>query len=216
MSFIYKYVSNNDILYIGKTTNLKRRIIEHASEPKFQNIEYQIYYFRCVNNTEMDAYEYFLINKYHPKLNIALKNDNIHIQSLIEPEWKLYSYTPQLKKNKTETTIDIKQYENQEYLTIKEAAELKGVSTQAYYKRIKAGTVPMILINNKQCIPKTFVLEELAKETKVSIHKENINNSIQNNNIIYFLLDALEEQSKGAKNKYIQLIQRYFGVNINE
>ena len=212
MGFIYKYVNNDIILYIGKTTNLKRRIGEHATEEKFQNIEFQIYYFKCANSVEMDAYEYFLINKYHPQYNIALNDNNKHIQGLIEPEWKLYSYKPKTKTSK-ETIININDYNYKNYLTIKEASALRQVSPQAYYKRIKAGTVPMVLIEGKQCIPKDFVLQELNSENNTNNKKTKLNNDY---NIIYFLLDALEEQQQGAKIKYTQLIQRYFGVNIYE
>ncbi len=210
MNCVYKYVNNNVILYIGKTNNLKRRIAEHAKEQNFQNINYQIYYFKCANSVEMDAYEYFLINKYHPKYNIALNNKDIHIQSLIEPEWKIYNYTP--KTFDTKETNNIPNYNKDDYLSIKDAAKLKQVSVQAYYKRIKAGTVPMVLIDGKQYIPKKFVLEELG------IHNDynEANKNNQNNNIICFLLDALENYQSGAKQKYIQLIQRYFGVTIDE
>lgn len=42
----------------------------------------------CPHKTAMDSWEYFLINKYHPKYNKSLNESiNINIQ---EPEWKLY------------------------------------------------------------------------------------------------------------------------------
>lgn len=45
MSFyIYKYVKNNIIEYIGQTTNLEKRIQQHTKD-KLKNFNGEIYYF---------------------------------------------------------------------------------------------------------------------------------------------------------------------------
>ena len=70
--FVYKYVYNNKIIYIGLTDDMKRRVYEHASgvgiESKFlpylDNVE--IYYHQCGNETEMRALESLLINHFKP------------------------------------------------------------------------------------------------------------------------------------------------------
>ena len=75
--YVYKYVVNSEIIYIGLTDNLQRRIKEHASgvglESKF--LPYldiaDIYYHECGNETEMKALESLLINHYKPILNVV-------------------------------------------------------------------------------------------------------------------------------------------------
>lgn len=86
--FIYKYVDkNNNIVYIGQTTNLPYRIVKHRGD-QLKNFNGDIYYYRCKHKTEMDGYEYFLIRKYHPKFNSSfVKEDDIFIS---EPKWILY------------------------------------------------------------------------------------------------------------------------------
>lgn len=90
--YIYKYVNNdNTIEYIGQTTDLDRRIKDHTKD-KLKNFHGQIYYFECQNKTAMDSWEYFLIQKYHPKYNIVFNNTQTII-NIDEPEWKLYMET---------------------------------------------------------------------------------------------------------------------------
>lgn len=90
--YIYKYVNNNDIIeYIGQTTDLDRRIKDHTKD-KLKNFHGQIYYFECQNKTAMDSWEYFLIQKYHPKYNVVFNNTQMTI-NIDEPEWKLYMET---------------------------------------------------------------------------------------------------------------------------
>ena len=61
--YIYKYVDNkNNIIYIGKTNNIDRRIKEHKKD-KLKNFNGDIYYFTCSNKINMDMLEYVLINK---------------------------------------------------------------------------------------------------------------------------------------------------------
>ena len=105
--YIYKYVSNNIIQYIGKTTDLDRRLSEHTKD-KLAHFKGDIYYFECANTTAMNSWEYCLINKYHPKYNIASNDININI-NIDEPKWTLY--TRQIQPNIQ--IIDIKDYLSQ-------------------------------------------------------------------------------------------------------
>lgn len=107
--YIYKYIQNNTIIYIGKTINLKRRIAEHNKEKKFKqlNNNYKIYYFLCNNKTEMDSYEYFLITKYNPLLNVTFNNVTIK-SDIKEPKWILYDKKDFLNDQKKLTTINDK------------------------------------------------------------------------------------------------------------
>ena len=99
--YIYKYVVNNEIVYIGKTSNLEKRIKQHESD-KLKNLQASIYYFECQNKTAMTSWEYNLINKYHPKYNIILNNTNINIR-VQEPEWIFYKKNNNISKNNKES-----------------------------------------------------------------------------------------------------------------
>lgn len=118
--YVYKYVFDNSVIYVGLTDNLKRRVKEHASgiglESKF--LPYldtvEIYYHKCSNATEMKALEALLINHYKPMLNVVnvepgdstvitnvdweLYNENNFTEHLNE---ELQKYNKLLKSNKT-------------------------------------------------------------------------------------------------------------------
>ena len=90
---IYRYVYNNETIYVGKTKrNLKLRISEHSKEEKFLPYleKCKIEYFDAGNRQSMDIYEKYLINEMSPILNVADK-DGINL-SFVLPymEWKPY------------------------------------------------------------------------------------------------------------------------------
>ena len=91
--YIYKYVYNDEIIYIGKTNVcLVNRIDCHAREEKFKGYldDCQIFYFECKNSAETTIMECYLINKYKPILNVSMKySDNLNID-IPEPEWVCY------------------------------------------------------------------------------------------------------------------------------
>lgn len=94
--FVYKYVYHGDIIYIGKTDNIQRRIIEHSSgqglEEKFLPYlnESDVYYHECGNEVEMSALERLLINQYKPLLNIKDVSDGVSTVT-IDIDWKYYA-----------------------------------------------------------------------------------------------------------------------------
>jgi hypothetical protein len=65
---IYKYIYKGEIVYIGKTSYLDKRIYQHTLETRFFGLT-EIYYYICANKKEMDFLEAYLINKYRPVLN---------------------------------------------------------------------------------------------------------------------------------------------------
>ena len=93
--YIYKYVANEKIVYIGKTNDIVRRIKEHSSgvglEAKFtQYSDAEIWYHECGNETEMSALESLLINYYKPELNeIDVEEGEPTVTFNIQ--WELYS-----------------------------------------------------------------------------------------------------------------------------
>lgn len=100
MAFVYKFLNyKNEIIYIGKTQNLERRMKQHFEEqghlPKecYDQVN-QIFYIEVDGKTNVDMYETFLINEYKPIYNIEKqfneltnlhKNDFIQIKEI---EWK--------------------------------------------------------------------------------------------------------------------------------
>ncbi len=80
--YVYKYVLNDEIIYIGKNdTNLQTRIMSHETSrvdklygfrKKFGK-DLTIYYAKVSNKLQSDLLESFLIDKYKPKFNEAKK-----------------------------------------------------------------------------------------------------------------------------------------------
>lgn len=109
--YIYKYMQGREVVYIGKTTDLNRRINDHTKD-KLSNFIGNIYYFECANKTAMDSWEYCLINKYHPRHNVAL-NDDATMINITEPVWHLYKTikTPITTNipNKTKKMISVRE-----------------------------------------------------------------------------------------------------------
>lgn len=102
-NYIYKYVRNDEIIYIGKTKNLQQRHKQHLQEAgKFLETD-KLYYFLCPSSNIMDVYETALINKYHPILN---KADNVLTMDIVvkEPDWFLYQDKPIKKKKQQDFT----------------------------------------------------------------------------------------------------------------
>lgn len=77
MNHIYCfYDKEGNLLYIGKTTNLRGRMLQHFSlellkiEPWRETIDKDnIVTLKCNNICDLDLYETYLINKYNPKYN---------------------------------------------------------------------------------------------------------------------------------------------------
>lgn len=119
--YIYKYIENEEIVYIGQTIDLISRINQHKVD-KLQGLN-RIYYFECNNKTEMNSYEYFLIQKYRPKYNEIFNKDykidnNDTLMNFTEPLWVLFNNQTieSPKKNiKQQKTSDITPIKNLDY-----------------------------------------------------------------------------------------------------
>ena len=94
--YVYKYVKNNEIVYVGKNdTDLHSRIYQHTLENKFKPfLNCDIYYMELSNSTETRIMESLLINKYKPILNVSEKREGLSLIDFKELEWKKY-YKPQ-------------------------------------------------------------------------------------------------------------------------
>lgn len=87
--FIYRLMRNKRIVYVGKTTNLDRRIKEHRKSRIFSYVEYIEF------NTEVDMIlsELYFINRYKPLENKQdlQSSQMMQIKSLDELIWIDYS-----------------------------------------------------------------------------------------------------------------------------
>ena len=132
---IYKYIDNNEIVYIGKSTNLVSRINQHKSD-KLKGIE-DIWIFECNTELEMNSYEYFLIQKYRPRLNVAYNkdydiNNTITQSNFIEPAWERFipsnfgeQKKPILKKKKKKEITQLKKLDFSIFSKETEKAKIK-------------------------------------------------------------------------------------------
>lgn len=104
--YVYKYLWNNQVIYIGKVdSDLQRRVEEHAKEEKFQPYldQSDIFCIPLVNQTETTFLELYLINKYKPILNFAAKYEGISNIQVQEPPWIPYSKYLETKKRTSDT-----------------------------------------------------------------------------------------------------------------
>lgn len=91
---VYKYVCNGEIIYVGKSDrSIDTRISDHSHESKFKPFlnKCEIYYAWLPNPAFTTIFETFLINKYKPCLNYAMKYDETVPFDISEPYWRLYS-----------------------------------------------------------------------------------------------------------------------------
>lgn len=89
MNYVYKYVNDGEIIYIGKAdSGLQRRIDEHAAEDRFRAYpDVEIFCMKLNNAAETTCMEMLLINKYKPVLNIKDKYPETLSIQFEEPPW---------------------------------------------------------------------------------------------------------------------------------
>ena len=95
--YVYKYVFNGEIIYIGKCdADLDQRLAQHGKQGDNIDKKYwddinasDIYYCTLANATMSDVVESELINRHKPKYNTAKKSDWDGLK-LPEPNWKKY------------------------------------------------------------------------------------------------------------------------------
>ena len=140
--YIYKYVRDGEIKYIGKTVNMWKRFSQHKKETKFQNLNFtsqDVYYVECASKVQMDMLELLLINKYMPELNVVAKpKDNAVFTSVCE--MKDFEWLPlvDLEKPKTSKPKENKPLFEEIFTTSDKGIMIKW-STYDKYKKLCAG-----------------------------------------------------------------------------
>lgn len=94
--YVYKYVLHDtgEVVYVGMSKHLSKRICEHKYEGKFQPYldRTDIYVFNCANKTEMKCLEKLLINYHKPVLNVVDKRDEITaVNTEATLQWQQYN-----------------------------------------------------------------------------------------------------------------------------
>lgn len=120
--YVYKYILDEEIIYIGKNdTNLSDRIYfhEHTKTDSlygYQNKypQLQILFTEVENKIQSELLESLLIDKYKPVLNKAKKYDGTGFifKGAIEPEFVIYTVPEKakatVKSSKVKTVLDSK------------------------------------------------------------------------------------------------------------
>ena len=90
MNYVYKLLDKKgNVLYVGKTNDLKRRLTEHISNKEWRNEIDSLYYAVCRDDFEQRTYENYYIIKSNPKYNKQDKSFSTHI-ILPELKWKKF------------------------------------------------------------------------------------------------------------------------------
>lgn len=114
--FIYRLIRNKSIVYVGKTTNLDRRIKEHEKKRNFSYVEYIEF------NTEIDMVlsELYFINRYKPIDNKQdlQSSQMMQIKSLDELIWTDYSLKDDLSVKNIKKEIN-KAYDEIEEIMVR-------------------------------------------------------------------------------------------------
>ena len=99
MYYVYRYIDNDEIIYVGITNDLNRRYYEHKSQSTWLNDKLQYQFIKVEDDNVAKMFEEYLINRDNPKENIVGKNkyDTSYIQFNIKEDWKNVN----LKKKKT-------------------------------------------------------------------------------------------------------------------
>lgn len=99
MNYVYKLLDKNEnVLYVGKTNDLKRRLTEHIANQEWKNEIDSLYYAVCRDDFEQRTYENYYIIKSNPKYNKQDKSFSTHI-ILPELKWKKFEDTEKLNQD---------------------------------------------------------------------------------------------------------------------
>lgn len=91
--YVYKYVKDGEVIYVGKTnSNLTARINAHAAEVQFQKIApWDIFVIKLDNSTQTGGFERLLIDLYHPQLNTQYVNSRSRTYFEDTLPWQSYN-----------------------------------------------------------------------------------------------------------------------------
>ena len=95
---VYRYLNlNGEVIYVGKTDNLKRRFNEHKSEDMYKEC-YKVEYIELDNPADIEIYETYYINKYKPKCNSS-KDMKCYQTAIVQKIAKMFHSLELLSRN---------------------------------------------------------------------------------------------------------------------
>lgn len=206
---VYCLWIDEERVYIGKTKNLKTRLIYHQNDcgiykdRKGSGAEWKhritkVSYFKCTNLTDLDILETYLINYYNTRCNKAKKYGGVGTFNIPIPE-ELYlntripgsfsQWAESVFKNEKEL-LNIPD----RYIILKEAHKLLDAETvkslkykeSAIRSRVKYEQVKSELYKNLK-LNEFYTNAEIKKELKLACQLHNIKREYKTTrNIIYF------------------------------
>ncbi|HFL3726344.1 MULTISPECIES: nucleotide excision repair endonuclease [Peptostreptococcaceae] len=119
-AYVYKFIDEkNNVLYIGKTVNMDKRMSQHFSPQshlkkmgkgdiygKIQRIEY----LKCATEYDALVKELYYINYYKPPYNTSSKVKQIIPPQKERDSWRLYKIIKPLKKEIANSNTRIEKY----------------------------------------------------------------------------------------------------------
>ena len=156
--FVYKYVLDNEVIYIGKNdTNLHSRLAQHGkagdnipAEAWDDINKADIFYCTLANSTMSDVVESELIRRYKPKYNTAKRSEWSGLD-FVEPKWKKYvppKNVPSKKRKYEQRLIDCYTH-NLSALNAMETV-LNKISSGNYEIHYEEGQMEYWIETNKQ------------------------------------------------------------------
>lgn len=228
MYYIYRFLDNNqNVLYIGKSVNVYKRINQHFGgeghlpEECYMNcssieiIEYE-------NPLEMDIGEIFFINKYKPKYNTISKYDaNYKLDITINEDWKFldfemnkikYNYL-KFKESSLKIIIDeLKELKKEQMVLGEKISNIeKTLEKYSNYNII----IPKLNEINKIDENEYKHFEQVLKNLYYMVLDENNDNKVykkvSENNLMIDLGLIWDDLSKGSeltKNNFLKLCKK--------
>ena len=93
---VYRFIDEQeDVVYIGKATNLRKRILSHNHLPihQYQRVR-RIEYFNFENKVDMNLAERYYISQYKPEFNTVFKNNSVKndkkLEEIFQNQFKTY------------------------------------------------------------------------------------------------------------------------------
>ena len=162
--YVYKYLCNSEVIYIGMTKDLKYRVDSHTKEDKFQiypntSIQYTV----LTSKRSAELTESMLIAKYKPVLNVTSYMEKFDIGEFADNfDWITYTGDVINLPTEDQDTFLFGQmlqgYREQAKVTQQEIADATGL-TKNYISSIERGV--------HKCNAQTFIA--YAKKCGVSL-----------------------------------------------
>lgn len=100
MNYVYKLLDKSgNVLYVGKTNDIKRRFTEHLTNQEWRSEIDTLYYAVCRDDFEQRTYENYYIIKSNPKYNKQDRSFSTHI-ILPELKWKKFENVEKIDEDK--------------------------------------------------------------------------------------------------------------------